>query len=250
MMSGTSEPINYWPAYVDALINVVLNLLFLVGVFTIGLVSLNGQALFMAKAANERKLAALTAAKTPEVKQRLKTEMLRPSPALPVLIHRPPALLDASAASEQPRIAEIHLKAPTAQAAIVPSPSVVNAQQAATANAASMSFSQYMASLSKGGEIHRISFDINQYKQPADGEWPSEVQARAAQKSWSLFVIADPNNPRLSREAFARLSSIRTVLLNAGALPAHIQLKVIPPPESVALPDGIDRTVWVIERAI
>jgi len=40
----TREEINFWPAYVDALINVVLNLLFLVGVFTIGLVSLNGEA--------------------------------------------------------------------------------------------------------------------------------------------------------------------------------------------------------------
>lgn len=31
------KEINFWPAYVDALINVVLNLLFLVGVFIIGL---------------------------------------------------------------------------------------------------------------------------------------------------------------------------------------------------------------------
>ena len=40
MSHGVEAP-NYWPGYVDALTNVVLNLLFLIGVFTIGLVSLN-----------------------------------------------------------------------------------------------------------------------------------------------------------------------------------------------------------------
>ena len=36
MSHGVQAP-NYWPGYVDALTNVVLNLLFLIGVFTIGL---------------------------------------------------------------------------------------------------------------------------------------------------------------------------------------------------------------------
>lgn len=43
MSASAREEINFWPGYVDALINVVLNLLFLVGVFTVGLVVLNLQ---------------------------------------------------------------------------------------------------------------------------------------------------------------------------------------------------------------
>ena len=40
-MRGAVAEQNYWPGYLDALINVMLNLLFLVAVFAIGLVLLN-----------------------------------------------------------------------------------------------------------------------------------------------------------------------------------------------------------------
>ncbi len=53
------KEINFWPAYVDALINVVLNLLFLVGVFTIGLVVLNGEAFNQEKKMAELKVRAM-----------------------------------------------------------------------------------------------------------------------------------------------------------------------------------------------
>jgi len=39
------EDNNYWPGYVDALVNVVLNMLFMVGIMAVGLVSLNVEAL-------------------------------------------------------------------------------------------------------------------------------------------------------------------------------------------------------------
>ena len=42
-MSPHAEEQNYWPGYLDALINVMLNLLFLVAIFAIGLVLLNLQ---------------------------------------------------------------------------------------------------------------------------------------------------------------------------------------------------------------
>lgn len=250
MTGGTSQEINYWPAYVDALINVVLNLLFLVGVFTIGLVSLNGQALLVEQAANKRKLDTLTAAKSQAEKQRLTREMLQalpipPQSPKPVSVDRDDALLK----FEQPRITEIRLKGPAAQLAVVTSPSLTETKQSAATQPSITTVNQFMASLSNGGDIHRIGFDINQYSQPADWVWPQQVQARAAQKTWSLYVIADPTNPRLSREAFARLVFVRSALVNAGALPENVQLKVTPAPEAVVLPDGIDRTVWVIERA-
>ena len=39
------EDSNYWPGYVDALVNVVLNMLFMVGIMAVGLISLNVEAL-------------------------------------------------------------------------------------------------------------------------------------------------------------------------------------------------------------
>ncbi len=45
MMNGAHEEQNFWPGYLDALINVMLNLLFLVAVFAMGLVSLTLQSM-------------------------------------------------------------------------------------------------------------------------------------------------------------------------------------------------------------
>lgn len=39
------EAVSFWPGYVDALVNVVLNILFLVGLLAVGLVTINFQAL-------------------------------------------------------------------------------------------------------------------------------------------------------------------------------------------------------------
>ena len=45
MMNGAHEEQNFWPGYLDALINVMLNLLFLVAVFAMGLVALTLQSM-------------------------------------------------------------------------------------------------------------------------------------------------------------------------------------------------------------
>lgn len=94
-----SEEINFWPAYVDALINVVLNLLFLVGVFTIGLVSLNEQALFAEQEANKRKLASLESARSVQERRQIADEILRSLPPAPTVLK-----------VEQPQIHEIYFK--------------------------------------------------------------------------------------------------------------------------------------------
>jgi uncharacterized coiled-coil protein SlyX len=49
MMHSDSEAQNFWPGYLDALINVMLNLLFLVAIFALGLVSLNLQSMTQLK---------------------------------------------------------------------------------------------------------------------------------------------------------------------------------------------------------
>jgi hypothetical protein len=247
MTQDESGEINYWPAYVDALINVVLNLLFLVGVFTIGLVSLNQQALFAEQEANKRKLEALQETRSQQERQNMVKEMLRALPTPPP----PPPPLPATPVTpvapkvEQPQITEIKLKAtPKIQGGTDLEIAKLSAHTALT------SPEQYVSTLAAGGELSRISFEINQYAKPSEWVWPNEIKTRATQKVWSLFVLADPSNARLSREAFERLMFVRATLIKAGALPENVQMKVTPPPESVALPPGVERTVWVVERPL
>lgn len=242
MTHSETNEINYWPAYVDALINVVLNLLFLVGVFTIGLVSLNQQALFAEQEANKRKLEALRETRSQQERQSMVADMLRALPSPPLA---PPSTPEPVVPKiEQPQITEIKLRA----APKVPSTADIEIGKS-LANSTITTFDQYISVLAAGGELSRITFDINQYTQHPDWNWPDAIKARAAQKTWSLYVLADPSNARLSREAFARLMFVRSVLLKAGALPESVQMKVTPPPDSVASPVGVERTVWVVERS-
>lgn len=245
MTHDESSEINYWPAYVDALINVVLNLLFLVGVFTIGLVSLNQQALFAEQEANKRKLEVLQETRSQQERQNLVKEMLRALPTPPPSPVPATPVTQVAIKFEQPQITEIKLKAtPKAQGGT----DIEIAKSAS--NTTLTSIEQHVATLAAGGELSRINFEINQYAKPSDWGWPNEVKTRATQKAWSLYVLTDPSNIRLSREAFERLMFVRTALIKAGALPENVQMKVTLPPDSVALPIGVERTVWVVERPL
>jgi hypothetical protein len=235
----TREEINFWPAYVDALINVVLNLLFLVGVFTIGLVSLNGEAFLAEQRATQIKLEALRKASTEEEKQKLRRELVG-SLELP-----PPSRFDpmheAPHPSESMNVREFRFTA----AASVPKTTEGGATQ--SGGSPFTSLQQFIASLAKGGTINQIEFEINQYNQPQGLIWLSDVD-RSIEKKWLLLVISGAPNERSSREAFARLVSIRKTLISAGISSTQIQLQVIPAPEHLIVPAELERTVLVIQR--
>ncbi len=233
----TREEINFWPAYVDALINVVLNLLFLVGVFTIGLVSLNGEAFLAEQRATQLKLEALRKASTEQERQKLRRELVA-SLSLP-----PPSRLDpiyeAPTQNESVHVKEIRFVDPVSK-----SGEGIGAK--ATAGVYT-TVEQFIGYLAKGGTVIQIAFDINQYSPSQMGGGLAEID-RSPQKKWSLIVISDPTNERLSREAFARLVSVRKALISAGISSTQIQLQVIPAPEPLIVSAELERTVLVIQR--
>lgn len=267
MSHGDAGDVNYWPAYVDALINVVLNLLFLVGVFTIGLVSLNAQALFAEKAAKQHALDTL-AQTSAQLARQPWTQVYGTRPKSPAedaleaaqagdasagsisasggsALASAPRTRASQAASAQnaPRVVEIRLLASA------PAPSPDDTRSAtASAGEGDSDFESFLARLKQHGPSSRMVFDINQYSQPKEWVWPQEVSPGASDQAWWLFVVSDPTNPRLSREAFARLVAVRTALLKAGALAERVRMQVIPAPPGVIPPPGSERTVWVVAR--
>ena len=232
--------INYWPAYVDALINVVLNLLFLVGVFTIGLVTLNAEALIAEKAAAKRKIESILAASSSKDRYQLATELLKTLPPQSSVRQ----VNEQIAPIDTPRIKEIYLKADV---------DVKSKNDAADATAAAstntQTSQQLIAALTQGATTLRVEFDINQYTLPPDWRLPAELDI-SPQKKWSLYVISDPANPRLSREAFARLVVVRSALIKAGARADQVQLQVVASPQPIQSIPALERTVLIVERAL
>lgn len=92
----------------------------------------------------------------------------------------------------------------------------------------------------------RIDFDINQYTTPKNFSPSAEIVA-ALKNKYLLLCIADPNNQRMSREAFARLMSIRISLTQVGVDTSQIAIQVALPAGDSPLPSNIDRSVFVID---
>ncbi len=243
MSLGKLNEINYWPAYVDALINVVLNLLFLVGVFTIGLVTLNGQALMTEQKATQLKVDSLLTAQSDQERQKLTEQLWRTLPPPPNAQNRI-AIAETRHENSRSSIKEIRLNAEL-NVFKKDTTAAVLTQKTKT----QQSVDELIASLALDGDLTRIEFELNQYSLSADWVWPKPLDS-SSDKKWALYAIADSTNPRLAREAFARLVSVRTELIKAGAKPSQIQLQVKPPPESATVLPKIERTVFVIERAL
>jgi hypothetical protein len=241
MAQAAREEINFWPAYVDALINVVLNLLFLVGVFTIGLVSLNGEAFLAEQRASQIKLEALRQARTEQERQNLRREMLRalavPPPSKFAIPHEPQ-----QASNDSFRVKEIRFAAAGTTAQVGGGGADIAASQVPSY----ASVQQFVAAVVKGGEITRIEFQMNQYSQPDGWSWPGQLD-HPTERKWLLVVVGDPTNSRLSREAFARLVFVRKTLVAANVPPKNIQLQVLPAPEALAVSPEAERTVFAIQ---
>ena len=243
MSSEKLNEVNYWPAYVDALINVVLNLLFLVGVFTIGLVALNGQALFTEQKATQLKVDALSTVQSGQERQKLAEQLWRTLPSSSNIQYRAPAG-DARTENARSSIKEIRLKPELSIIKKDTNPSVLTQPTKTT-----QTVDELIAAFAKDGELTRIEFELNQYSLAADWSWPKPIDTSSGKK-WALYVIADPSNPRLAREAFVRLVAVRTAMIKAGVLSIQIQLQIKPQPESTTLLPRIERTVFVIELAL
>jgi hypothetical protein len=226
MSKAAREEVNYWPGYVDALVNVVLNLLFLVGVFTIGLVSLNMEAVLA-----QQKLARL------KVEHMLEKELSAENKK------RALALLDKLTAKPrpqpetyvQPEIREIVLKAShDTPAPQTTAPQQTPAQLALMASGGKRVLAQFA--------FHKDQFTFTDSKQAL----PKLSEDNATDKIL-LMVITDTTNPRLAQEAFSRLVSTRTAMLHNGMDAKNISLRVIPSSQVATHPAEIDYTVFAVQ---
>jgi hypothetical protein len=235
------KEINFWPAYVDALINVVLNLLFLVGVFTIGLVVLNGEAFNQEKKMAELKVRAMQLSEEPIPDVSAALGILNAIPVIAKIAPLPFSASDKKAQRERLEITEIRVSNPRTLASAETGTDTKN--EAIQAEEKAKVIAQ---SIAPGKVVMRIDFDINQYTTPKNFSPAAEIVV-AQKNKYLLLCIADPNNQRMAREAFARLMAIRVSLTQAGLDGSQMAIQVAQPTGDSPLPANIDRSVFVID---
>jgi hypothetical protein len=261
MSAALKEETNYWPGYVDALINVLLNLLFLVGIFTVGLVTLNSQALILQKAAAQLRVNEMLEGSSGKQRQDKAQQILlnmapqpqsgtspkldsgtqaAPGPASE--LPEPDLRLDS--APLPPRVTEIRIKRPQAVAALQPE----RALPAAAPEAVGAASTLQRLSLELGGAVvSQFAFGINEYDLPPNtamlpaGPLPEGV-------NYQLIALAESGNQRMSREAFFRVMSVRTALVQKMPQLGSLQVRIVPPPPDLASQDEWMRTVFLVAK--
>lgn len=235
MSSGAREEINFWPGYVDALINVLLNLLFLVGVFTVGLVVLNMQAAMIQKEEAKQEIReALQGTQSAQQKKKVKEllDKLKPAPT----VEEPPQ------AAEELTSKEIRIKRRQAGDAVQPS----DAQTPQTASIGRLpSPQEVIEQITKGRVVGRVPFGMDQFTLPDPAVLPANVLGDTTQ-NLQLVVLSEPSNPRLAREAFSRLVAVRNGLTGAGFATKQLQIKVLARPEAAVVPADVELSVFLV----
>lgn len=220
------EDTSYWPGYVDALVNVVLNILFLVGLMAVGLVSLNVEALGNFKMAGQAKQL-----------QKINEDNLILA-ALGTLLAALPEPPKASPTDSRPPVAKLPeppraepRPAPAAPAAVAPpqaQPTVLRVGQPFVTVPSAQEDAFLQTKLSVGTAPKVMEFQGLQYLlTPAQIK---EVQTLAEANSgakWSLLATVPAQDERLGREAFWRLTSVREKLVAAGIKPEAIALRTV-----------------------
>ena len=235
------KEMNYWPAYVDALINVVLNLLFLVGVFTIGLVVLNGEAFNQEKKMAELRVKEMHSTEQPTQEAVNAISILK---AMPVMASLAPLTLPTPknhVGTEQYQVTEIRVANPRTATR-----SAAEAEAKSEAIKAEEKAKTVAQSIASGKVVMRVDFDINQYTTPRNFS-PSADIVVANKNKYLLLCIADPTNQRMAREAFARLMAVRMSLTQAGVDASQIAIQVAQANDNNSSIPNIDRSVFVID---
>lgn len=244
-MARPDQDINYWPGYVDALMNVVINLLFLVALLTVGVLMTNWEAIELQKTRVQGYVQKLLHEERGQYRQEKARQLMRaplhlpPEPQvldLPKLeikefrIYRQDVVLqndsDLTRKPAQPQTTK-------PQPIAVPSKPLV----------------EQMAQQQTNGRIAAsFTFAPEQFELPSDMPWPTAIGADTS-AHWTLVVITDPSNPRLAREAFARLISVRHRMVQNGIPQASIKLRIAPTPDNATLPEHADLRVFVMAPA-
>ena len=252
--------IDFWPAYADVLSNVVLNLLFLVGTLTLGLIVLNQEVVgFQKRLAEASAQEALRPSRPPAAPAR--GGDAAPAIAAGAVQAAPPAPpAPPPPAQPEPAVAAV-TAAPVASARdAAPRPqrefsmrSETGSVSAGSAGAAALGgperrqLAEARAQSAVGGRhAATLVFDLRETRWPAsrplvgaEGLGPEDRRA--------LVAFAPAANRRLMADAFSRLASVREAMIAAGVPATRIDLRIAPVPPELENDESVSGSVYVIK---
>ena len=258
-----SEPVgtDFWPAYADVLSNVVLNLLFLVGTLTLGLVVLNQQVVGFQKRLSELEAQGLLAPRRPEQAAPAASTSARVAvePAIPP---RPAAVEAAATAASAalppsppptaggaPAVAantarqaqrEFAMRSDTA-----PLPGGPAAGSAATATERRQVAEALAQNVVGGRHAATLVFDLRETRWPRSRPIVGAEQLTPDERR-ALVAFAPSANRRLMAEAFSRLASVREAMIASGVPAGRIDLRIAPVPPELENDESVSGSVYVI----
>jgi hypothetical protein len=258
-MNIRADETNYWPGYVDALINVVLNLLFLTSVFAVGFVSLNADLFAAAQKVAEAKAREIMALRDGLVLQDHDTPLrARASARTLALIQAPnksvqlaPSLAPAPTREPQVLVHELRFLSSPSESVTRLGVATDNASLdgSISVELGQQRLKRVMEYAEKLVDLHvlgKVVFEHQQFELPRSQVLPV-LDASDPADGWTLLVMTDKDNPRLMREAFERLTSVRASYLRSGLDPRKFQLRIKSTPSDMADAIGIEDLVWVLK---
>jgi hypothetical protein len=258
-MSIRADETNYWPGYVDALINVVLNLLFLTSVFAVGFVSLNADLFAAAQKIAEAKAREIMALRDGLVLQDHDAPPRVPVPVRPVVVlsaRSPSAPLPLSPAPTPPQEQQVRVY----ELRFLSSQPERAGRVAVAAGTASFDTSNslelgrqrakqstdYPDRLSGLHVLGKVVFAQQQFDLPHN-QVPPALDSSDSAVGWTLLVMTDKDNPRLMREAFERLTAVRASYIRSGQDAHKFQMQIKSTSSELADGIGSDQVVWVLK---
>jgi hypothetical protein len=199
MATREVEEQSYWPGYVDAIINVVLNILFIVALFTLALSTVEF---------SPPKVVQSTPDTTPA------PQGAQPEKAVEELAQQVPLQIAISA-----RAYKSQLSNPTEANDLAGS-------------AATKLVTWDTRKLEEGAQLVTVTFDekVAEIPPPQGRAFSTALRdlGREAPKGqWLIWLSSDTRQASASRLAYLRVLSVRSVLVEAGVSPEFIQTRII-----------------------
>lgn len=199
-MAGRNlESESYWPGYVDAIINVVLNILFMVALFTVALSTVDFAPPAPANEVASAPSPAPSAVTVPE-----------PAPTLPPQ----PAQVAVPAQAFKPRA----LSQPEHAAAVWTSRTLEQGTRLLTV------------------DFDDNAADIPPPQSRALSTALRGLNSEVAQGQWLIWVTSDTRQTSAARLAYLRVISVRSALVEAGVPPDLIQTRILDLRDNAATP--------------
>lgn len=206
MSTNEKNSIDFWPGYVDAMVNILLNLLFLAGIFTIGLVMFNAQSVLnKVQESLIKKEQRKIEEPVEEVNQLVELPKIKP-----IVIPK----------VEKPK-EEIKMEE------IVKEFRFKRKVTANTISGVDTSSFQKLINQKLGVKI-LSSFEFG----VAEQTWTKNITLsqdviNSLQNGSMLVVMTDVNNPRLAKEAYTRIISLKTILTQKYQLTKVPEIRII-----------------------